>query len=62
MFFLFNDMLVYAKPNLLDHNNTSRTYAFRRIICLDRCEVQLVLGEKMVEGAGHGALFKVFMY
>ncbi|XP_038049889.1 rho guanine nucleotide exchange factor 39-like [Patiria miniata] len=57
MFFLFNDMLIYAKPNLLDPLVSTRSYCCRGVIPLERCEVQCVLGE--LKTSGTGALFKV---
>ncbi|XP_022083812.1 rho guanine nucleotide exchange factor 39-like [Acanthaster planci] len=57
MFFLFNDMLIYAKPNLLDPLASTRSYCCRGVIPLDQCEVQCVLGE--LKTSGSGALFKI---
>ncbi|XP_033646095.1 rho guanine nucleotide exchange factor 39-like [Asterias rubens] len=57
MFFLFNDLLIYAKPNLLEPSLSSHSYSCRGIYPLEHCQVQCVLGEHKISGTG--ALFKV---
>ena len=58
MFFLFSDILIYAKHNMsLERPLLAKPYTCSSVIQLDDCKVDLVLGEKKIDGAG--ALFKV---
>ncbi|XP_071955623.1 rho guanine nucleotide exchange factor 39-like [Antedon mediterranea] len=57
MFFLFSDMLVYAKPTFLENTDNATTFTCRCIINLLDCSVDCVLGDHKVPGAG--ALFKI---
>lgn len=58
MFFLFSDMLIYAKPNVtIERPLSPKTYLCRQVIPLGLCDVQLVLGQK--RAVETGALFKV---
>ncbi|PIK55000.1 putative rho guanine nucleotide exchange factor 39 [Apostichopus japonicus] len=58
MFFLFSDMLIYAKPNVtIERPLSPKTYLCRQVIPLGLCDVQLVLGQK--RAVETGALFKL---
>lgn len=58
MFFLFSDILVYAKPILtIERPLAARTFACREVIPLQECNVQLILGE--TKAADSGAVFKL---
>ncbi|XP_063960592.1 rho guanine nucleotide exchange factor 39-like isoform X2 [Lytechinus pictus] len=57
MFFLFSDVLLYAKHNMsLERPLLAKPYTCSSVIKLDDCKVDLVLGEQKIDGAG--ALFK----
>nr|XP_054761554.1 nucleosome assembly protein 1-like 1 [Lytechinus pictus] len=58
MFFLFSDVLLYAKHNMsLERPLLAKPYTCSSVIKLDDCKVDLVLGEQKIDGAG--ALFKL---
>nr|XP_006816794.1 PREDICTED: myosin-M heavy chain-like [Saccoglossus kowalevskii] len=56
MLFLFNDMLICAKSNLLENSECNKTYNCRCILPLLKSELQIVLGESQTSS---GILFKV---
>jgi len=58
MVFLFSDILIYARPNLLEKVETTRTYECRCVLPLLNSTVRVVLGDSKAP-AGVGALFKV---
>eukprot|EP00057_Strongylocentrotus_purpuratus_P009310 XP_011663784.1 PREDICTED: LOW QUALITY PROTEIN: rho guanine nucleotide exchange factor 39 [Strongylocentrotus purpuratus] len=58
MFFLFSDILIYAKHNMsLERPLLTKPYTCSSVIQLEDCKVDLVLGEQKIDGAG--ALFKL---
>ncbi|XP_033112808.1 rho guanine nucleotide exchange factor 39-like [Anneissia japonica] len=57
MFFLFSDIMVYAKPTFLENTDSATSFTCRCIINLLDCSVECVLGDHKVPGAG--ALFKL---
>ncbi|XP_071492691.1 rho guanine nucleotide exchange factor 39-like [Diadema antillarum] len=58
MFFLFSDILIYAKQNTsLERPLLAKPYTVSGVIQLQDCKVDLVFGEQRIEGAG--ALFKL---
>lgn len=58
MFFLFSDILIYAKHNMsLERPRLAKPYTCSAVIQLQDCRVDLVLGEQKIDGTG--ALFKL---
>ena len=55
MFYLFSDMLMYAKPRLLDAGSAHQAYTCCCVFPLQHCHVTRVFGHS----AGQGALFSV---
>jgi hypothetical protein len=59
MFFLFNDVLLYGKPKLMDSGGGSYTCCC--VLPIKHCQLERVFatGGKSAEASGGGGVFKV---